>query len=112
MKFSTKCPQRNRKWLMLGGAIVLGIVATSLSHKMLRDHMVQLDAQVRAAHRMISALVARQELARGAQMEPVVAATPASGAICLWSCQLSNVPLVTMRRCALRARSLHRTRIA
>jgi len=117
MKFFTKRPQRNRRWLMLGGAILLGVVATGLSHKMQHDQRVQFAAQVRAAHRMISVLVAKQELARGAQMEPAVAATPAVGAaICLWSCELSipvaNVPLVTMRRCLLRARSLHRTRIA
>jgi hypothetical protein len=117
MKLFTKRPQRNRRWLMLGGAIVLGIVATGLSHKMPHDQRVQFAAQVRAAHRMISVLIARQELARSAQTQPAVAAMPAvDAAMCLWSCEfpvpVANVALVTMRWDLPRARSLHRIRIA
>jgi hypothetical protein len=110
MKFA-KHPQLNRKWLMLGGAIVLGMVATGLGQKALHDRMAQLDVQVRAVNRMVSAVVARRDLARSAQIQPAVSAT-----ICLWSLQLSvpvaNMPLVTMRQDSLRTRSFHRTRIA
>ena len=70
MKFAFKRPQLNRNWLMLGGAIALGIVATGLSHKMLQDHMAQIDAQARAAHKMVSVVVAKQDLPRGSQIQP------------------------------------------
>jgi pilus assembly protein CpaB len=70
MKFSLKRPQLNRSWLMLIGAIALGIVATGLSHKLLKDHMAALDAQAAAAHKMIGVVVAVQDLPRGARIDP------------------------------------------
>ena len=91
MKISLKRPQLNRRWLMLGGAIVLGIVATGMSHGVLHDRMAQLDVQVRAVNRMVSAVVARRDLACNTQIQPAVAVTRAVGvAICLWSFQLSG----------------------
>jgi hypothetical protein len=113
-----KRPQLNCRWLTLGGVIILGTVATGLNQKALNDRMARLDVQVRAVNRMVSAVVAKQELARGAQTQRAVVATRgiSSATICLWSCQLAvpiaNMPLVTMRPYSLRARSLHRTRIA
>jgi pilus assembly protein CpaB len=74
MKLILKCPQLNRSWLVLGAAMALGIVATGLRHEGLQDPMVRLDAQVRAAHKMVSTVVAKKELARSAQMRPAVSA--------------------------------------
>jgi hypothetical protein len=82
MKFALKRPQLNRRWLMLGGAIVLGIVATGLNQRAPHDRMAQLNVQVRAVNRMVSAVAARRDLARSAQVQPAV-----SAAICLWSLQ-------------------------
>lgn len=116
MKSAQMRPQVNRKWLMLGGTILLGMVATGLSQKAPHDRMTQLDVQVRAVNRMVSAVVARRDLARDAQTQPAVVVTRETPAICLWSLRLpvpaANMPLVTMRRYLLPARSLHRTRIA
>jgi pilus assembly protein CpaB len=72
MTFPIRFPELNRNWLMLGGAIALGVVATLLSHKMLKDHMAQLDAQERAAHQMVTVVVAKEDLPRGAKIQPVV----------------------------------------
>jgi pilus assembly protein CpaB len=86
MKVYLKRPQLNRRWLMLGGAIFLGIVATGMSHKVLHDRMAQLDVQVRALNRMVSAVVAKRDLAGSTQIKPAVVVTRADGAaICLWS---------------------------
>jgi pilus assembly protein CpaB len=63
-----KLPQVNRSWLMLGGAVLLGILALVLSHKMLHQHMADLDAAERAAHKMVKVVVASRDLTRG---EPV-----------------------------------------
>jgi hypothetical protein len=90
MKISLKRPQLNRRWLMLGGAIFLGIVATGMSHRG-HDRMAQLDVQVRAVNRMVSAVVARRDLACNTQIQPAVVVTrPVGVAICLWSFQLSG----------------------
>jgi len=70
MKLAVKLPQLNRSWLMLVGAVALGIVAYGLSHKMLNDHMRQLDAAARGAHRMVAVVVAKQDLPRGAHIDP------------------------------------------
>jgi hypothetical protein len=91
MKISLKRPQLNRRWLMLGGAVFLGIVATGMSQKVLHDRMAQLDVQVRAVNRMVWAVAARRDLACGTQIQPVVVLTRAVGvAIGLWSSQLSG----------------------
>ena len=70
MNFAFKGPQLNHNWLMLGGAIALGVVATFLSHKMLQDHIAQLDAQERNRHKLVSVVVAKQDLPRTAQILP------------------------------------------
>lgn len=75
MKLALKCPQLNRNWLMLGGAIALGIVATFLSHKLLQDHMKEIDARARAANKAIQVVVPKQDLPRGAQIQPGMFAT-------------------------------------
>lgn len=68
MKPALKLPQFNRNWLMLAGALALGGVAWVLAHKMLQDHMAQIDAQARAAHHMVRVVVAGRDLSRG---EPI-----------------------------------------
>jgi pilus assembly protein CpaB len=65
MKLPLKLPQFNRHWLMLGGAVLLGLAALTLSHKLLHDHMAQLDAEERAAHKMVKVVVANRDVARG-----------------------------------------------
>lgn len=70
MKLAFKAPALNRNWLMLGGAIALGIVATFLSNKLLKDHMASLDAQVRGAHKMMSVVVAKRDLPKGTPIQP------------------------------------------
>lgn len=69
MKFAMKLPQVNRNWLMLGGAIALGLVATALSHKLLKDHMDALDARESSAHRMVNVVVPKRDLPRGAPIQ-------------------------------------------
>ena len=72
MKFALKGPQLNRNWMMLGGAIVLGIVATWLSQKVLHNHLAQIDAEERARHQMVSVVVAKKDLPRGTQIAPAL----------------------------------------
>jgi pilus assembly protein CpaB len=70
MKFPITTPNLNRNWLMLVGAIALGIVATGLSYKFLRDRTAEIEAQARGAHRMVTVVVAKQDLPRGAAIQP------------------------------------------
>lgn len=70
MKLALRLPQINRSWLMLGGALLLGCAALVLSHKLLRQHMEQIDAAERLAHKMVKVVVASRDLNRG---EPVTA---------------------------------------
>jgi pilus assembly protein CpaB len=70
MKFPLKMPPLNRSWLMLGGAIALGVVAMVLSNKMIKDHIAQLDAAERDSHKMISVVVAKEDLPLGARVQP------------------------------------------
>ncbi|SPE25129.1 putative Flp pilus assembly protein CpaB [Burkholderiales bacterium] len=70
MKFALKFPQMNRNWLMLGGAIALGVVAMALSHKLLHDRMAQIDEQARTAHTMVKVVVASRDVARGEAIGP------------------------------------------
>ena len=69
MKYLPRRLRLNRSWLVLGGAIVLGFVATALNHKTQADLRVQLDAQVRAAYRMITVVLAKKALSSAAQVE-------------------------------------------
>ncbi len=69
MKFAMKLPQLNRSWLMLAGAVALGIVATGLTHKLLKDRMAALEAAARISHPTIELVVASQDLPRGAKIE-------------------------------------------
>ena len=70
MKLALKLPQLNRSWLTLCGAIGLGLAATLLSHKVIKDHMAAIDAQAANAHKMVPVVVAVQDLPRGAQIDP------------------------------------------
>ena len=107
MKLALRLTQLKRCWWMLSGAVTVGIVAAGLNHNMPQDLMSQLDAQVRAAYRMVSAMAAKKDLARGAQIPLTAFAQP----ICLWSllpaAPAADMPLVTIRSGVLRARSLH-----
>ena len=69
MKFSLKMPHFNRSWLMLGGAIALGLIATVLSHKMLKDHMAAIDAEAKAAHKLVTVIVPKHDLKRGTPIQ-------------------------------------------
>jgi len=70
MKLALKLPRLNRNWLMLAGAIALGVVAMGLSHKLLTDRVAQIDAAARNAHKMVTVVVAKQDLPRGAHIDP------------------------------------------
>jgi pilus assembly protein CpaB len=70
MKLALKFPQFNRSWIMLGGAVLLGGAALALSHKLLHDRMAQIDAEARAAHKMITVVVAKRNVARGEPIGP------------------------------------------
>jgi pilus assembly protein CpaB len=72
MKLAVKTPKLNRHWIMLVGAIALGIVALGLSHKMLKDRMAQLDAAARGSHKMVEVVVAKRDLPRGAHIDASV----------------------------------------
>jgi pilus assembly protein CpaB len=64
-----KLPKMNRGWLMLLGAIALGLVASGLSHKLLKDHMAQLDAAARGHHKMVTVVIAKADLPRGTRID-------------------------------------------
>lgn len=70
MKFALKMPQLNRNWLMLGGAIALGIVATGLSYKLLQNRMSQLEENARNAHKLVPVVVAKAPLPQGTVVSP------------------------------------------
>jgi pilus assembly protein CpaB len=70
MKFPLRLPTFNRSWLMLAGALLLAGAAFALSNKALHDHMAKIDADARAAHKMVKVVVARRDVMRG---EPIAA---------------------------------------
>src|SRR6267154_687719 len=70
MKLPLKLPQLNRSWLMLGGALALGVLAMVRSHKVLHDRMVQIDEEARAADAMVKVVVASRDVARGEPIGP------------------------------------------
>ena len=70
MDLIAKLPSINRNWVMLGGAIVLGLAAMGLSHKLIGDRMAQIDAAARAQHTMVRVVVANRDLERG---QPITA---------------------------------------
>lgn len=72
MKFALKLPQLNRNWLMLGGALVLGVVAIGLSNKVLSDKMAALDEEARNSQQLVQVVVPKQSLPRGAPIDPSV----------------------------------------
>lgn len=72
MKLALKLPALNQNWLLFAGAIVLGLAATFLFQKQLRDHMNQIDAQVRGSHKMVTVVVAKRDLPKGAVISPAV----------------------------------------
>lgn len=72
MKFALKLPALNQNFLFLAAAIVLGLTATFLFQKQLRDHKTQLDAEYRGAHHMVDVVVAKRDLPKGAVISPAV----------------------------------------
>src|SRR5579872_1659962 len=72
MKFAPKLPSLNNNWLLFAGAIALGLVATFLFQKQLRDHKSQIDAELRGAHQMVDVVVAKRDLPKGAVISPAV----------------------------------------
>ncbi len=70
MKFALKLPQFNRNWLMLGGALALGLVATALSYKVLQDRMTQIELDAKSGQKLVSVVVANVALPRGAVVQP------------------------------------------
>jgi len=70
MKFALKIPRLNRNWLMLGGAIALGVVAVGLSNKLLSDKMAAIDAEARNAQQLVQVVVPKMDLPRGAIIDP------------------------------------------
>src|SRR6185312_8985415 len=65
MKFPMKLPSLNRNWLMLGGALALGLVATVLVYKLLQDRLAAIDAANQNAHRMVAVVVAKGPVPAG-----------------------------------------------
>jgi len=72
MKFALKLPQLNRSWLMLGGALALGIVAAILSQKMLKEEQERLRSKFLHDSKEVFAVVARQDMPRGARVQPAL----------------------------------------
>jgi pilus assembly protein CpaB len=65
-----KLPQLNRSWLMFAGAIALGIVATGLSHKYLKDQRAQIENQLVGHQKQLRVVVATRDLPRGTRIDP------------------------------------------
>ncbi|ANA33594.1 Flp pilus assembly protein CpaB [Ralstonia mannitolilytica] len=55
----------NRNWVMLGIAVVLGLSATFLSNKLLRDRVASIEEEARRGRKMVSVVVAKKDLQRG-----------------------------------------------
>jgi pilus assembly protein CpaB len=70
MKFALKLPQVNRSWLMLGGAVALGLVALWGSQKVLNDRLKILDASLRGQYKMVDVVVAKRDMGRGEPVAP------------------------------------------
>jgi pilus assembly protein CpaB len=68
MKLALKLPPVNRSLLAFGGALLLGVVVWVMLQKMEHNHMAELDAAERAAHKMVKVVVAARDVARG---EPI-----------------------------------------
>jgi pilus assembly protein CpaB len=69
MKFALKLPQVSRSWLMLAGAIALGIVATALTHKFLKDYIAQLEQGAHPPEHLVMVVVAKEDLPRGTRID-------------------------------------------
>jgi pilus assembly protein CpaB len=69
MKFALKLPSLNRNWLMLGGALLLGLAALGLSNKVISDKMAELDAKAKGSEQLVAVVVAKAALPRGAVIE-------------------------------------------
>jgi len=70
MKFPPIFQRLNRNWVMLIIAIFLGLVAVGLNNKVLKDKLAQIDAANRGAHKMVTVVVAKVDLSRGARLQP------------------------------------------
>ncbi len=55
----------NRNWVMLGLAVALGLSATFLSNKLLRDRVASIEEEARRGRKMVSVVVAKKDLQRG-----------------------------------------------
>lgn len=55
----------NRNWIMLGVAVALGLSATFLSNKLLRDRVASIEEEARRGRTMVSVVVAKKDLERG-----------------------------------------------
>lgn len=55
----------NRNWVMLGIAVALGLSATFLSNKLLRDRVASIEEEARRGRKMVSVVVAKKDLQRG-----------------------------------------------
>jgi pilus assembly protein CpaB len=64
-----KLPNVNRNFLMLGGAIALGIVATILSYKLLQDRMAQLEADANNNRKLVPVVVAKMPIPAGTTVQ-------------------------------------------
>ena len=65
MKFPLRLPNVNRNFLMLGGAIALGLVATVLSYKLLQNRMAQLEADAANNRKLVPVVVAKMPIPVG-----------------------------------------------
>jgi len=70
MALPLNLPQLNRNWLMLAGAVGLGVLAMFLSHKMLSDRMAQIDREAHTHQTLVKVVVAKQDLPRGTKISP------------------------------------------
>ena len=70
MKLPIQLPQFNRTILMGVAGAGLGLLAMLLQHKVLHDQKARIDAQARAAHKMVKVVVASRDVARGEPIEP------------------------------------------
>jgi pilus assembly protein CpaB len=55
----------NRNWVMLGVAVALGLSATFLSNKLLRDRVASIEEAARRGRTMVNVVVAKKDLERG-----------------------------------------------
>jgi len=75
MKLPFQIPQLNRNFLSLGLAVGAGLVALLLSLKYLNDQRNQIEAEAAGHHKMVTVVVAKEDMPRGAVVQPAAFAT-------------------------------------